>query len=94
MKYPDNNTIFEQVIDDKADVMITDASEIRWQSSKNPQLCNVGADAPFTFGQKAYLIPRRDEMTQQWVDQWLNVIANDGTYAKLSQKWLGRVVGP
>ena len=94
VKYPDNNTIFEQVIDGKADVMITDSSEIRWQSSQHPQLCNVGADTPFTFGQKAYLIPRGDEMTQQWVDQWLNVIANDGTYARLSQKWLGRVVGP
>lgn len=29
--YPDNNTIFDQVIEGKADVMITDGSEIRWQ---------------------------------------------------------------
>jgi cyclohexadienyl dehydratase len=29
--YPDNNTIFGQVIDNKADVMFTDASEIRFR---------------------------------------------------------------
>ena len=57
VKYPDNNTIFDQVSSNKADVMITDASEIRWQIKQNPQLCGVGLDHPFTFEQKAYLIP-------------------------------------
>jgi cyclohexadienyl dehydratase len=94
IEYPDNNTIFDQVLTGRADTMITDSSEIRWQMTQHPQLCGVGMDAPFTFGQKAYLIRRQDELTQQWVDQWLNVIENDGTYATLSQKWLGRVVGP
>jgi cyclohexadienyl dehydratase len=94
IEYPDNNTIFGQLASGKADVMITDASEIRWQTAQNPQLCGVGLDHPFTFAQKAYLMPRAAELTQQWVNQWLNVIANDGTYAAASQKWLGRVVGP
>ena len=35
--YPDNNTIFGQVVNNTADVMITDASEIRWQTNENPQ---------------------------------------------------------
>jgi hypothetical protein len=30
VKYPDNNTIFDRVSGNKADAMITDASEIRW----------------------------------------------------------------
>jgi cyclohexadienyl dehydratase len=93
-QYPDNNTIFGQITGGKADAIITDASEIRWQSAQNPQLCGVAVDHPFTFTQKAYLIPRSGVMTQQWVNQWLDVIANDGTYAALSKKWLGRVVGP
>jgi cyclohexadienyl dehydratase len=93
-EYPDNNTIFDQITGGQADVMITDASEIRWQTAHDPELCGVDVDHPFTFTQKAYLIPRDDEMTQQWINQWLNLIANDGTYAALSQKWLGRVVGP
>jgi cyclohexadienyl dehydratase len=94
VEYPDNNTIFEQVIGGRADAMITDASEVRWQTTQHPQLCGVGVDHPFTFTQKAYLTPRSSEFTQQWVNQWLNLIANDGTYAAISQKWLGRVIGP
>jgi cyclohexadienyl dehydratase len=94
IEYPDNNSIFEQLTNGGADAMITDASEVRWQTTQKPQLCGVGVDHPFTFTQKAYLIPRAGELTQQWVNQWLNVIDNDGTYAMFSQKWLGRVVGP
>ena len=89
VKYPDNNTIFGQVSSNTADVMITDASEIRCQSMQNPQLCGVGLDHPFTFEQKAYLIPEGSPALQQWTDQWLTITQNDGTYAHVSQKWLG-----
>jgi cyclohexadienyl dehydratase len=94
IEYPDNNTIFGQVTDGRADVMITDASEVRWETTQDKRLCGVGVDHPFTFSQKAYLLPRAAEFTQQWVNQWLNLVTGDGTYAALSQKWLGRVVGP
>lgn len=87
--YPDNNTIFEEVAQGRADAMITDASEVRWQTARNPQLCGASVDHPFTFSQKAYLIPREDAMFQQWVDQWLDLVANDGTFAAVSRKWLG-----
>jgi cyclohexadienyl dehydratase len=92
--YPDNNTIFGQLIDDRADVMITDASEIRFQTAKHSQLCAVAVDHPFTFEQKAYLVPQNDPPLQQWLDQWLTIVDGDGTYAALSTKWLGQVVGP
>lgn len=92
--YPDNNTIFGQVADDAADVMITDASEIRWQASQNPRLCGQSLDHPFTFEQKAYLITRTATDVQQWMDLWLNISQNDGTYAALSQRYLGAVIGP
>jgi cyclohexadienyl dehydratase len=94
VEYPDNNTIFGQITDGKVDAMITDASEIRWQRTQNPQLCGVGVDHTFNSAQKAYLIPSSGVVTQQRVNQWLNEIANDGTYAKFSQKWLGGVIGP
>jgi cyclohexadienyl dehydratase len=89
VKHPDNNTIFAQVSGNNADVMITDASEIRWQTKQNPQLCGASIDHPFTFEQKAYLIPGSNPAMQQWVNQWLNVVQNDGTYAHIAQKWLG-----
>lgn len=92
--YPDNNTIFEQLISNSADVMITDASEIRWEANQNPQLCGQSLDRPFKFEQKGYLVPRAATDLQQWINQWLNIAQNDGTYAALSSKYLGAVIGP
>jgi cyclohexadienyl dehydratase len=92
--YPDNNTIFAQLTDNAADVMITDASEIRWEANQDPQLCGQSLDQPFTFEQKAYLVARSGSDLQQWINQWLNIAQHDGTYAALSQKYLGAVIGP
>ncbi|HYZ67619.1 MAG TPA: transporter substrate-binding domain-containing protein, partial [Mycobacterium sp.] len=92
--YPDNNTIFDQLANNVADVMITDASEVRWQANQNPQLCGTSLDQPFSFEQKGYLIPRAATDLQQWINEWLNIAQNDGTYAALSQKYLGAVIGP
>jgi cyclohexadienyl dehydratase len=55
-------------------------------------LCGVGLDHPFTFEQKAYLIPEGSPQLQQWTNQWLNIAQNDGTYAAISEKWMGRVI--
>jgi len=90
--YPDNNTIFGQILDGQADVMITDASEVRYEVKQNPRLCAESLDHPFTFEQKAYLIPQGDMALQQWINQWLIIADNDGSYAAASQKWLGQVV--
>ena len=92
--YPDNNTIFTQVSSGAADVMITDASEIRWETTQNPQLCGPDVDRPFTSDEKAYLLPRSGANLQKRVDGWLAGNAKNGTFARISQKWLGRVVTP
>ncbi|WP_156772349.1 transporter substrate-binding domain-containing protein [Mycobacterium sp. 1245805.9] len=94
VNYPDNNTIFGQIANGAADVMITDISEIRWQASQDPQLCGQSLDHPFTFEQKAYLITRTATDVQQWMNLWLNMSQNDGTYAALSQRYFGAVIGP
>ena len=36
IEYPDNVTIFKQILDGKADVMVTDASETLLQQKLNP----------------------------------------------------------
>jgi cyclohexadienyl dehydratase len=92
--FPDNNTIFGQLTAGKADVMITDTSEIRWQMRQNPQLCAESLDHPFTSEQKAYLIPQDDPTLKQWADEWLNIAQHDGTYARISERWMGQVTGP
>lgn len=89
VEHPDNNTIFDQVIEGSADVMITDGSEIRWQAMQHPQLCGVSTDQPFTVAQKAYLLPKGAAALQQRINKWLSTIQGNGSYAAISRKWLG-----
>ncbi|RKT82552.1 cyclohexadienyl dehydratase [Saccharopolyspora antimicrobica] len=87
--HPDNNTIFQQIIDGKADLMMTDAAETRWQAKQHPELCSVHPEQPFTFSEKAYLLPEGDVVFQQYVDQWLNLAMHDGTYDRIAEPWIG-----
>ncbi|QKM48860.1 Cyclohexadienyl dehydratase [Burkholderia glumae] len=86
--YPDNVTIFRQILDGRADVMVTDASETRWQQKLNPGLCSVHPDQPFQFGEKAYMLPRGDVVFQQYVDQWLHLARETGEFQSITDHWL------
>ncbi|TSD84074.1 transporter substrate-binding domain-containing protein [Mycobacterium sp. KBS0706] len=87
--FPDNTKIFDEILAGRADVMITDASETRLQQKLRPGLCAVHPDQPFTFAEKAYLLPRGDVVFKAFVDQWLNLRLNDGSHAKFSAVWMG-----
>jgi cyclohexadienyl dehydratase len=89
VRHPDNNTIFEEILAGRADLMITDATETRWQSQQHPELCPVHPEAPFTFSEKAYLLPRGDVVLKEWVDGWLHIARNDGTYDRFAAPRLG-----
>ncbi|MBB3255911.1 cyclohexadienyl dehydratase [Paraburkholderia bannensis] len=86
--YPDNVTIFKQILAGKADVMVTDASETLLQQKLNPGLCSVHPDKPFQYGEKAWMVPRGDVVFQQYVDQWLHLLRASGEYQSISDKWL------
>jgi cyclohexadienyl dehydratase len=86
--YPDNVTIFEQILSGKADVMVTDASETLYQQKLHPGLCAVQLDRPFQYGEKAYLLPRGDVVFQEYVDQWLHLARASGDFAAIFDKWL------
>jgi cyclohexadienyl dehydratase len=88
IEYPDNVTIFKQILDGKADVMVTDASETLLQQKLNPGLCSVHPDKPFQFGEKAFLVPRGDVVWQQYVDQWLHLARGSGEFQAVVDKWL------
>ncbi|MCY1426069.1 Cyclohexadienyl dehydratase [compost metagenome] len=85
--HPDNVTIFQQIVDGKADLMMTDAIETRIQEKLHPQLCAVHPDQPFNFSEKAVLMPR-DIVLKQYVDQWLHQDLESGQQAKRLNKWL------
>ncbi|RNF83002.1 transporter substrate-binding domain-containing protein [Streptomyces botrytidirepellens] len=86
--HPDNTTIFDEIIDGRADVMMTDASETRYQSKIHPELCAVHPDKPFSFSEKAYALPRSDAQFKEYVDQWVHLATHDGTYRKYADDWL------
>lgn len=85
--YQDNVTIFDQIVEGKADLMITDAVETVLQEKLRPQLAAVHPDKPFTYSEKGYLMPR-DIIFKFWVDQWLHLALKDGTFQKIYDKWL------
>jgi cyclohexadienyl dehydratase len=90
VSYPDNNTIVNQLLDGHADLMLTDASETRWQARQHPgQLCAVNPDHPFTVEPKAYLLPLGEPAFQAWVNQRLHSDLRDGAYQRFSQPWTG-----
>ncbi|GGV34786.1 transporter substrate-binding domain-containing protein [Streptomyces spectabilis] len=86
--HPDNTTIFQEIVDGRADVMMTDASETRYQARLHPELCSVHPDKPFTFAEKAYALPRGDEEFKEYVDQFVHLATHDGTYAAYEAQWM------
>jgi cyclohexadienyl dehydratase len=85
--YGDNVTIFDEIAKGDADLMITDASETRYQQKLHPGvLCSVHPDAPFDFAEKAYWL-QRDTALKAFVDQWLHMSAEDGSLKKLMAAW-------
>ena len=85
--YPDNLTIFDRLAEGEADVMITDASETRFQQKLHPNvLCAIHPDKPFDFGEKAFwMVP--DPALKAFVDQWLHLAIEDGEFDRLYAKW-------
>ena len=84
--HPDNTTIFKEIAEGRADVMMTDASETRFQQKETPGLCAIHPDQPFSFAEKAFWL-QRDPALKEFVDQWLHLAREDGTYRAIYAKW-------
>ena len=85
--FPNNAAIFDELVANHADVMLTDAVEARLQQRLHPELCAVHPDQPFDFSELAYLLPR-DPALKAWVDQWLHIQSETGEQKRLLAKWL------
>nr|WP_168400963.1 transporter substrate-binding domain-containing protein [Erwinia amylovora] len=86
--FHDNVTIFQQLVDKKADVMVTDASEALYQQKRYPQLCAINAEKPLQYGEKAWMLPRDDISWKMYVDQWLHLGQANGEYQQIVGQWL------
>jgi len=85
--YNDNVTIFDEIAKGNADLMITDASETRYQQKLHPGvLCAVHPEKPFDFAEKAYWL-QRDAALKAFVDQWLHIAFEDGSFNRIYAAW-------
>ena len=83
----DNVTIFEEIANGNADLMMTDSSETRYQQKLHPGvLCAVHPEQPFDFAEKAYWL-QRDVSLKAFVDQWLHIAMEDGSFKKIYAAW-------
>src|SRR6201999_4516055 len=81
--FADNTVIFDEIAKGDADLMMTDASETRYQQKQHSAvLCAVHPDRPFDFSEKAYWL-QPDLALKEFVDQWLHMSMGDGSYQKI-----------
>ena len=85
--YQDNVTIFDQIAKGDADLMMTDASETRFQQKQHAGvLCAVHPDQPFDFSEKG-LWMQRDAALKDFIDLWLRIMTETGDYKTLFAKY-------
>lgn len=86
--HPDNLSIFDEILFKRADVFVTEAAEAITQQRQKPGLCAVNPDKPLQYGEMAWLLPRGDTVTKNFVDQWLHLARATGEYQRAFDKWM------
>ena len=80
--YPDNATVFEEIVAGREDVMVTDGIEVDHQAAiHHGVLCAAGVPAPFTRLEKAYWM-QKDAEFDRLVGAWLNREIDSGTWQR------------
>lgn len=75
--HPENLTIFSEIVAGRADVMITDAIEVKVKANRYEALCPTLGNETLSFQQKGYLLPQ-DTIWKNYVDTWLELRRGDG----------------
>jgi cyclohexadienyl dehydratase len=85
--FGDNVAIFDEIAKGDADLMMTDASETRYQQKLHPGvLCAIHPDKPFDFAEKGYWL-QRDVALKAFVDQWLHISIENGSFGRIYASW-------
>ena len=87
----DNLTIFDELVEGNADVMTTDRAEVLYIANEYDELCAANPDETFDYSVMGYMLPQGDTVLKHYVDQWLTIALNDGTYDDFAEPWVGEV---
>lgn len=79
--FPDNKTIAQEIVDGRADVMVTDGVEVDHDALVHKELCAAAVPAPFTHFENAFLL-QPDPALQQAVNAVLDADVKSGAWAK------------
>ena len=91
LKTHDNLTIFDELATGNADVMTTDRAEVLYIDHEYDELCAINPDETYDYSVMGYMLPQGDMVFKQYVDQWLTIALNDGTYDGIAEEWVGDV---
>ena len=86
--FPDNVTIFDEILKGNADVMISESAETLVQQKLRPGLCAVNPEKPLQYGEMAWLLPRGDGAMKSWFDTFLHLAKASGEYDRIAGAWL------
>jgi cyclohexadienyl dehydratase len=86
--FPDNVTIFDQVLQGKADLMVAESIETKVQEKLRPGLCAINPDQPLQYGEMGYLLPRGDVVLKAFVDQWLHLAKASGEFQRIFDQFV------
>mgnify|MGYP003685290083 CR=1 FL=1 len=85
--FDNNNLIFNEIINNKADVMITDSVEVLYQSKKHQGKLCAKMKRPLTVGEIGVLIPR-DIIWKEYIDSWLHNLEISGEKKRIFRKYI------
>jgi cyclohexadienyl dehydratase len=86
--HAENLTIFDELLQKRADVFVTEAAEALVQQKLKPGLCAVNPARPLQYSEVGFMLPRGDMVLKGFVDQWLHLAKASGDYQKLAAQWL------
>lgn len=85
---PDNNAVYQAVVDGDADAMISDVVEVELQVRLHPGvLCIVNPNATFTFEELGYMVGR-DIVWKQYLDLFVHIQAGSGSWNRTLERWM------
>ncbi|MCJ8344492.1 transporter substrate-binding domain-containing protein [bacterium] len=85
--FDNNNLIFQEILEHRADVMITDSVEVAYHVKKHANLLCSPMKKTLSSGEIAILISR-DFILKEYIQSWLELLERSGEKTRIFQKYI------